>query len=519
MAYSPGGGLTVTGGTDNPPSVTSPGSPSPSPAKYRLWGTATSDAGLSRRLVIVDPRQPEHPLHSLLLTDVEGKPAVAVPVTATRIDPANGRVTALGQPRLYFLQEGKVLTQDLGIESIAEPRRLSTVDNACTIDSVHPLTAAAEESWALVTTGGPDRACGTTADNTRALVRNSMAADEPAVTLGIHGSLIPLVDAAGTALAFLANSNSGLRRYTADLTRYTQVSSFGGSLIGSFPAQRRLFLRSNGLQVLDYSGPPSIGPSLLEIPALSSFDSAGGGEAAYFSVGRSLYRVTADGRNALIKTFELGEVWRIMPAANHVVVMLSGDSTVGYQHIWSIPRNGGEPLDLQVPVRDVGSSQYVQHLYATAGDSYFYLTHGGSGTGVLWSVNADGSGKRQLAAPARHVGILWQPGLNASQQPEVAALLFCQPQAGHSDCDGAPLMQLDVPSGQTTQLGTLPGTGSASRSWQLLSAQGLITSPFMLQATLVDRSQETTRQIVDLFQADPRIAGSLRRVTANALAP
>lgn len=101
----------------------------------------------------------------------------------------------------------------------------------------------------------------------------------------------------------------------------------------------------------------------------------------------------------------------------------------------------------------------------------------------------------------------------------MAALLFCQPQAGHSDCDGAPLMQLDVPSGQTTQLGTLPGTGSASRSWQLLSAQGLITSPFMLQATLVDRSQETTRQIVDLFQADPRIAGSLRRVTANALPP
>lgn len=498
---------------------------------YYVWNVVSSNWGSWHWLAVVDPARPGSPKHSILTTTADGSPAWPRGVSGTRLDPAGQRITLLGTTRLFYLQQGRVYTLDLAIHKDAAPARLSNITDACWIWQTHALDATGEDTWAVIETAGADGRCDHYFDNAYAAVRTNMRANSPAMPLpdSLRGTVFVLPDEHGRALGLLVHAAGRLRLYDTDLATSTEVAD-GGSFTGLWPmalfaGERKLYLSvwANGsstgsVRVLSYSaGAASLGSEVMTLDSPLASAERGDWNTYYFADGSKLYRLTADGP-APLASFAAGEVRQITPTANHVVARLRDPASSAWS-TWSVPKAGGAPIDLATPERDVdGGTENFVHWGTVAGDRYFFFSEDAQGLGSIYSVDAGGHNAQTWASGVAYAGALYRRSPARGQWWEqITDVVYCEPQAGHTGCDGGTMKQLDVTTQAATTLGSLPRSGKASRAVQYTFAWGLSGGPFGIGTQLYD--SDAGSSAYDLFIATAGVADSLRAATYNYAAP
>lgn len=522
------------GGDDGTTTTTTPPPPLAPATGYYLWNVASSNWGLWHWLAVVDPARPGMPKHSLLMTTANGTPATPRTVSATKYDSASRRVTSLGTSRLFFLQQGKVYTLDLALNRNAAPQRLSGLGDACAIWATYALDPSGDDAWAEVETAGADGRCDRYNDNTYVAVRTGMNANSHAAALpaGMPWAMTMLPGARGHALGFLVQMQDHLRFYDTELAASSEVagsnSTTGYWELGSFGGERKLYVgtwgdgSSPGLSVraLSYSEQAaSLGPELMTLQSPQATPQRGDWDTVYFSDRNTLYQLTAGGPSQLAE-YAAGDVQQITPTAHHVVTRLY-DATAGSWSTWSVARAGGSAFDLgTLENSSAGVQAGLQYVHwgVVAGDRYFYFALGSDGLGSIHSIDADGIHAETWASGVAQAGALYRRTPEAGHWwQQITDLVYCRPQAGRGDCEGGTMTQLNIDTGASTPLGTLPASTKLSRSVQHTFAWGFEGGSIGIGTRLYDNDAGSAAY--DLYTATAGAPGSLQAATYNYAAP
>ncbi len=251
---------------------------------------------------------------------------------------------------------------------------------------------------------GPDRDCGSAADNIWRLVRLGMdatTAPVPVDTAAVRGeSAIPIRDSGGGGiLGWLGTGGQGIVRCDRDFQGCAEVGPGGTELVllAEDLFSGFLVLKIDGA-IFVYDIPlGSLSPSrytfLTPGPVAHEADT----ENLYFTDGGKLLRLPLDGSTATSSlATESGDILQIALTAGSVVYIVSDGGSSPRYTLKAITKTGQQRRTLDPP------TTLVRHIFATAGD-WVYFSGTEESTTEIGSVRDDATGGT-LVEGARWVG-------------------------------------------------------------------------------------------------------------------
>lgn len=509
------GGGGDSGGSSAPSAPTPP--PPPPPAQEELLVAGFGSTGQAETLVVVDPAQPA-PLRLSTLVDQH------LEVSHLSFDTAGRRMTLGGSTAVYYVRNGRLFQVSLRKNQSNQPRQISSVADACSVDDWHPFSySTGDDGWVEVTTAGADGSCFAGPDNRKVFVRHDTPATDLPTSLpdGVRITSALPDPASATLLGFIAYDS---RTVPAKLALYGPTLAYVGDVVGgtgrlplellSFrpggPLTTSAYARSGtGVVRLDWSA-SSATLSSLATPISVTVDSEGNAEclsddtAMYCASGFLLRRIDAAGTVSALATMASADGSSVTLrglTAGHVVVQQGADTSSG--QVFAVPKLGGAPLALA----SAFGSKYVVGVH---GNEVVYSTLGSSR--VMRRIGIDGSNDRLITAlNSGYPMPVSNPTVSNLSIANLDAVMWCDvPSAGH--CTNGTIRSHDLQSSSTLALGTL-SYNSADIFSLYVSGWGFSGRPTVLSATASLFS--TAGFVTDFYLARPGSANSLVRLTTN----
>ncbi|WOB07334.1 hypothetical protein [Piscinibacter gummiphilus] len=509
------GGGGDSGASSAPSTPTPP--PPPPPAQEELLVAGFGFNGPTETLVVVDPAQPT-PLRLSTLVDQH------LEVSHLTFDTTGRRITLGSSTAVYYVRNGRLFQVSLRKNQSNQPRQISSVADACSVDDWHPFSySTGDDGWVEVTTSGADGSCFPGPDNRKVFVRRGTPATDLPTSLpdGVRITSALPDPASAALLGFIAYDTravpSKLALYSPTLTHVSDVVGGTGRLpleLLSFrpggPLTTSAYAKSGSSVVrLDWSA-SSATLSSLSMPFSITVDIDGNAEclsddaAMYCVSGFLLRRLDAAGTVSTLATMantDGSSVTLRGLTAGHLVVQQSTDTSSG--QVFAVPKLGGTPLALAPAF----GQKYVVGVH---GNEVVYSTLGSSR--VIRRIGIDGSNDRLITIlNSGYPMPVSNPTVPSVSVGTLDTVMWCDvPSAGH--CTNGTIRSYDLQSGTTTALGTLSHS-SADIFSLYVSGWGFSGRPTVLTASAALMS--TPGFVTDFYLAHPGTANSLVRLTTN----
>lgn len=461
--------------------------------------------------------------------------------SAHQIDADGQGVQYQGPRQLYYIQGGKVYQLDISAGTLLQSQRISSVTNACHVmPETHSVTTDGLHSWLAVETAGPNGNCDLDTDNEVVMVFANMPTTEVGPTYAPHSAIIAesLPDANGQSKGMLTLDATGqnLVVRSNDLKRdlYTVLNGLTPGqpiyALTLLPTQKQMALIQVGteLRVVDWrSSTATVGAPIATLSSATQWPIlTQDGQTVYIADGLRILAISGAGTATTWHTLPVGMgsiagLW----LTTHAVVALQTETTSSTPNpsgplstLWAIDKSTRSQRTL-----DTGPTIYDGWVTATEGDTVFYAVRQQTTSNLLnlLKINAQGGTSQPVATSVNLVSSVLSPHVRG--YIEVTKLLWCEPQAGQTDCDGGSLVSYDVKTAQQLTLGQLSASNEAGwladysylynqdNAWE--GAQNLTTSSHYFHnpdAGGADDGQTVSQTKLWLFDANQ--AGSFREV-------
>lgn len=509
------GGGGNDGGSNAPSTPTPP--PPPPPAQEELLVAGFGPTGQAETLVVVDPAQPT-PLRLSTLVDQY------LEVSHLSFDTTGRRLTLGSSTAVYYVRNGRLFQVSLRKNQNTQPRQISSVADACSVDDWHPFSySSGDDGWVEVTSSGADGSCFAGPDNRKVFVRHGTPATDLPTSLpdGVRITSALPDPASAALLGFIAYDS---RTVPAKLALYSPTLAYVSDVVGGtgrLPLELLAFRPGGPLTTSAYarSGTSvvrldwSAGSATLSSPSTPfsiTVSSNGDAEcvsddiAMYCVSGFLLRRIDASGTVSTLATLASADGSSVTlrgMTSGHVVVQQGADPSVG--QVFAAPKLGGTPLALAPAF----GAKYVVGVH---GNDVVYSNLGSSR--VMRRIGIDGSNDRLITAlNSGYPMPVSNPAVQNMSIGNLDTVMWCDvPSAGH--CTNGTIRSHDLQSASTTALGTL-SYNSADIFSLYVSGWGFSGRPTVLAATAALLS--TPGFVTDFYLARPGTANSLVRLTTH----
>lgn len=258
--------------------------------------------------------------------------------------PGSRQQRSLGAGNVYMILNGQVLQLDLSGATLGQPKRISSITQACALYG--PMLGVSKDGrhdWLRVLTAGPSGDCANRNETRAFLVASDMSETEIGPEMDGPSGLIPvsaLPDAQGasTGLLVLEGATGGMSVYTSDMKtrRYTvadKVVTNTATLewpIEAPDADQKAYLRAaDKLYLLDWqSGKVVLGAPLSQLDAGNlmlnyTLDDS----FLYFVRGGAIYQAASDRTVRLLAQVDtqLGVLFSLINTDNSICISQTAD--------------------------------------------------------------------------------------------------------------------------------------------------------------------------------------------------
>lgn len=496
---------------------TNAGSPPPPPAQSGLLSATVSYVNGTATLTVLDADQPSTSRTTTLVDDHLIAGGMTIDAT-TRTD------TYAGDTVVYYVRAGQLFQMSLRRGGNNTPQRISSTTAACKVTDWHPLRFdGSDDAWIEITEAGLDSNCAQTSDNRVGYVRSGAPTTAIPIFLPTGVSVLEsLPDPVNRTLAGLiavdwrGGGGPKLIYYSANMALLGDVTGGAGLPALDFMSFRpgpsldsSAFVKTAlELRRLTWSASAASLSAPLhtywDFPEPDAFLDV---NAMYFVDGRRVIRADAAGTVSTVGELSAataGQVELKGLTSGHVVFEAHGGANLSA--IYSLPKSGGTPLPL-------AAYSDISRVAGVHGDDVVYTVDPlFEGLMTVRRVHASGANSRVITSTAaRWPSFVYSPTITYYAGFSIDAVVWCEPLPPATDCRNGTVRSLDLGTGVSTVLGSMPSSSSPDRL--RFSGYSYTGQPMLVNRFAADSSGYATAN--DVYLMRPGSAGSLLRLTTT----